>query len=46
MNILNASSKGNRIYKALFKVLGLKDVIDISGEAETTGLGLMKVSIQ
>ena len=45
-DIISLTDKDNRIYKTLFKVLGLRDVIDIRGEAATTALGVMKLGTQ
>ena len=45
-DIVSLTDKDNRIDRTLFKVLGLKDVIDINGVAETTALGLMKLRTQ
>jgi hypothetical protein len=45
-DIISLTDKDNRIDKTLFKVLGLRDVIDIGGVAETTATGLMKLRTQ
>jgi hypothetical protein len=45
-DIISLTDKDNRIDRRLFKVLGLRDVIDIGGEAETTAIGLMKLGVQ
>jgi len=43
---VSLTDKDNRIDRTLFKVLGLRDLIDINGVAETTALGLMKLRTQ
>jgi hypothetical protein len=45
-DIISLTDKDNRIDRTLFKVLGLRDVIDIGGEAQTTAIGLMKLRTQ
>jgi hypothetical protein len=45
-DVISLTDVDNRIYKSLFKVLGLKDIIDINGDAATTAIGLMRLGTQ